>query len=78
MARILCLVGAVNVPIIHFSVQMVEDAAPRRHGFSHRRAADAASMLTHVRTMAIAYTILFAGLLLVRMRSEIFARRLRT
>ena len=35
-------------------------------------------MLTPLLIMALGYTVLFAGLLLVRMRSEILARRLRT
>lgn len=78
MARILCLVGAVNLPIIHFSVEwwqtlhqgvsVFRSDGPQVHGW----------MLTALLTMALGYTVLFLGLLLVRMRSEIAARRLRT
>ena len=78
MARILCLVGAVNVPIIHFSVQWWKTLHQGVTVFRTDGPQMPASMLTPLLIMAIAYTVLFAGLLLVRMRTEILARRLRT
>jgi heme exporter protein C len=78
MARILCLVGAVNVPIIHFSVEWWKTLHQGVTVFRTDGPQMPASMLTPLLIMAIAYTILFAGLLLVRMRAEILARRLRT
>jgi heme exporter protein C len=78
MARILCLVGAVNVPIIHFSVEWWKTLHQGVTVFRTDGPQMPASMLTPLLIMAIAYTIFFAGLLLVRMRTEILARRLRT
>jgi heme exporter protein C len=78
MARILCLIGAVNVPIIHFSVEWWKTLHQGVTVFRTDGPQMASSMLTPLLIMAIAYTILFAGLLLVRMRTEILARRLRT
>ncbi len=78
MARILCLVGAVNVPIIHFSVEWWKTLHQGVTVFRTDGPQMPASMLTPLLIMALAYTILYAGLLLVRMRSEILARRLRT
>ena len=78
MARILCLVGAANIPIIHFSVEWWNTLHQGSTVFRMDGPRMPASMLTPLLIMAIAYTILFAGLLLVRMRSEILARRLRT
>ncbi len=78
MARILCLVGAVNVPIIHFSVEWWKTLHQGVTVFRTDGPQMPPSMLTPLLIMAIAYTIFFAGLLLVRMRAEILARRLRT
>lgn len=77
-AAILALVGAVNVPIIHFSVQWWSTL---HQGSSVLRADGptiSASMLWPLLVMALAYSVLFAGLVLIRMRSEILERRLRT
>lgn len=77
-AAILALVGAVNVPIIHFSVEWWSTL---HQGTSVLRAdgpSISASMLWPLLVMALAYTVLFAGLVLIRMRSEILERRLRT
>jgi heme exporter protein C len=78
MARILCLVGAVNLPIIHFSVQWWQTLHQGVSVFRADGPQMPASMLWPLLLMALGYTILFAGLLLVRMRTEILARRLRT
>jgi heme exporter protein C len=65
MARILCLVGAVNVPIIHFSVEWWKTLHQGVTVFRTDGPQMPPSMLTPLLIMAIAYTILFAGLLLV-------------
>jgi heme exporter protein C len=77
-AAILALVGAVNVPIIHYSVEWWSTlhqgaSVLRKDGPSIHF-----SMLWPLLTMALAYTVLFAGLVLIRMRSEILERRLRS
>jgi heme exporter protein C len=78
MARILCLVGAVNVPIIHFSVEWWKTLHQGVTVFRTDGPQMPAAMLTPLLIMALGYTIFFGGLLLVRMRTEILARRLRT
>jgi len=78
MARILCLVGAVNIPIIHFSVEWWNTLHQGSTVFRLDGPKMPPSMLTPLLVMAIAYTVLFAALLLVRMRTEILGRRLRT
>lgn len=78
MARILCLVGAVNIPIIHFSVEWWNTLHQGSTVFRTDGPKMPASMLTPLLIMALGYTLLFAALLLVRMRTEILARRLRT
>lgn len=77
-AAILALVGAVNVPIIHYSVEWWSTlhqgaSVLRKDGPSIHF-----SMLWPLLTMALAYTTLFVGLVLVRVRSEILERRLRS
>ena len=59
----LALVGVVNVPIIYFSVQVVEHAAPGRVGEPDRAPSMAATMLDGMLLMALAawmYTIAVA------------------
>jgi heme exporter protein C len=77
-ARILCLVGAANIPIIHFSVEWWNTLHQGASVFRGDGPTMPASMLAPLLTMAAGYTALFAALLLVRMRAEILARRLRT
>lgn len=76
-AAILALVGIVNVPIIKFSVDwwntlhqpasVATMAGPKIHS----------SILIPLLVMALAYTTLFVMLLIIRVRSEVLARRLR-
>ncbi len=76
-AAILALVGAVNVPIIKFSVDwwntlhqpasVVRMDGPTIH----------ASMLTPLLLMAVAFKLYYVWLVLVRMRRELMAARLR-
>jgi heme exporter protein C len=76
-AAILALVGFVNVPVIKFSVDwwntlhqpasVVKMSGPAIH----------ASMLVPLLLMAVGFMLFFSALLLVRVRTEILARRLR-
>ena len=76
-AAILALVGFVNVPIIHFSVEwwntlhqpasVFRIGGPRIHG----------SMLAPLLIMAAGFTAYFVSVLMLRLRSEIAARKVR-
>ena len=77
IARIVALVGAINLPIIKFSVNwwntLHQPASVLKVGgpsIDH-------SMLWPLLVMALAYTVLFLALHLVAMRSEISMRKLR-
>ena len=76
-AAILALVGAVNLPIIKFSVEwwntLHQPASLLREGGS----AIHPSMLWPLLTMAVAFHLYYVTVLLWRMRGEIFARKLR-
>jgi heme exporter protein C len=77
-AAILTLVGAINLPIIKFSVEwwntlhqpasVIRLAGPAIHS----------SILMPLLVMAVAFTLLFATLHLAAMRNEILRRRVRT
>ncbi|MGQ0662300.1 MAG: heme ABC transporter permease [Pseudomonadota bacterium] len=76
-AAILALVGAFNLPIIKFSVDwwntLHQPASITRLGLP---AIDAAMLLPLV-LMAVGFTFYFVAVLLLRMRAELLARRLR-
>ncbi len=77
-AAVLTLVGAVNIPIIKFSVDwwntLHQPSSIMRAGGS----AIAPSILTPLLIMALAFTLLFFTLHLAAMRNEILRRRVRT
>lgn len=77
VARVVALVGFINVPIVKFSVNwwnsLHQDASVFRLGGP----AIAPSMLWPLLVMGLAYTLLFLALQLVAMRGEIAARKLR-
>ena len=77
-AAILTLVGAVNLPIIKFSVDwwntLHQPASVLRPGGP----AIDPSILTPLLTMALAFLLLFVTLHLAAMRNEILRRRVRT
>ena len=77
-ARILALIGAINIPIIHFSVDWWNTLHQSSTVFRMDGPKMPPSMLTPLLIMAAAYTVLYVGLLLIRMRMEISERRLRT
>jgi heme exporter protein C len=77
-AAVLTLVGAVNIPIIKFSVDwwntLHQPASVMRLGAS----AIDASILRPLLIMGVAYLLLFLTLHLAAMRNEIMRRRVRT
>jgi heme exporter protein C len=77
-AAILALVGAVNLPIIKFSVDwwntLHQSASVTRVGVP----AIHSSMLIPLLLMAVAFTCFFVTVLLLRVRGEIAARKVRT
>jgi heme exporter protein C len=77
-ARILALVGAINLPIIKFSVDWWNTLHQTASVMRLDGPKMPSSMLVPLLTMGLAYTVLYVALLLVRMRAEIAARRLRT
>ncbi len=73
-SAVLAVVGVVNVPIIHYSVSwwnsLHQAPTVMRFGKPHMSPA----MLWPLLVMLIGFTLLFAALLLVRLRAEILAR----
>jgi len=76
-AAILALVGAVNVPIIHYSVEWWNTLHQPASVLRGDGPSIAASMLWPLFVMAFAFKAYFVTILLVRMRSEITAAKLR-
>ena len=81
-AAILCVVGVINIPIIHFSVEWWNTLhqGPSVIRFEDGKLAPSIdpSMLWPLLAVAVGCTVLFVALLFVRMRTEIGRRRLRT
>src|SRR6202043_3972104 len=77
-AAILTLVGAVNLPIIKFSVDWWNTLHQPASVFRVGGSTIDPSLLTPLLTMAIAFTLLFYTLHLAAMRNEIMRRRVRT
>lgn len=77
-ARILALVGAVNLPIIHFSVDWWNTLHQGASVFRAEGPSMTSSMLVPLLVMALAYNLFYVTFLLVRMRMEVSERRLRT
>ena len=76
-AAILALVGAVNIPIIKFSVDWWNTLHQPASVFRLDGPTIDPSMLWPLLIMAAAMTLLFAALLLMAMRAEILRRRVR-
>ncbi len=75
---ILALVGAVNLPIIKFSVDWWNTLHQPASVFRFDGPTIAAPMLWPLMIMALAYTLLFMALHLAAMRNEILRRRVRS
>ena len=76
-AAILCLVGSVNIPIIHFSVEWWNTLHQPASVFRVGGPTIHPSMLWPLLTMAIGMTLLFITLHLMATRNEVLRRRLR-
>lgn len=74
-AAILALVGAVNVPIIHFSVTWWNSLHQGPSVFRLGGPAISLPLLMPLLIMALAYTVLFLALWIVRIRAEVWRRR---
>jgi heme exporter protein C len=77
VARVVALVGAINVPIVHFSVNWWNSLHQPASVFRIGGPTIAFSMLWPLLVMGLAYMMLFAGLHLTSIRAEIAARRIR-
>jgi heme exporter protein C len=77
-AAILALVGAVNLPIIKFSVDWWNTLHQGESIFRGGGSSIDPSILWPLLTMTIAFTLLFVALLLAAMRNEILRRRVRS
>jgi heme exporter protein C len=75
---VLALVGAVNLPIIEFSVDWWTTLHQGESIFRAGGPTIASVFLWPLGAMALGYTLLFAALWLIRMRTEILMRRGRT
>jgi heme exporter protein C len=71
-------VGAVNLPIIKFSVDWWNTLHQPATVFRMDGPTMSAEMLTPLLIMGLAYNLLYVAILLMRMRAEIAERRLRT
>lgn len=77
VARVVALVGFVNVPIVKFSVDWWNSLHQPASVFRLDGPSIAPSMLWPLLVMGLAYAFLFLALQFVAMRSEIAARKLR-
>ncbi len=77
-AAILTLVGAINIPIIKFSVDWWNTLHQPASVFRLGGPTIAPSLLYPLMVMAIGFMLLFVTLLLAAMRNEILRRRIRT
>lgn len=78
IARIVALVGFINIPIIKFSVDWWNSLHQSSSVFRMGGPSIDPSMLWPLLVMGLAYAFLFLALHLVSIRSEIAARKLRT
>ena len=77
IARIVALVGAINIPIVKFSVNWWNSLHQPASVFRVGGPTIASSMLWPLLVMGLAYTFLFLALHLVSIRAEIAARKIR-
>lgn len=75
LAAILCLVGLINLPIIHFSVDWWSTLHQPSSVIRSGGASIHSSMLTPLLVMAGAYAALFGALVMAGMRTAIYRRR---
>ena len=77
VARVVALVGVINIPIVHFSVNWWNSLHQPASVFRMDGPAIAPSMLWPLLVMGLAYTFLFLALHLTAIRGEISARKIR-
>ena len=77
IARIVAIVGVINVPIVKFSVDWWNTLHQPTSVFKLGGPSISFSMLWPLLVMGLAYTFLYLGLQLISMRSEIATRKLR-
>jgi len=77
-AAILALVGVVNIPIIHFSVEWWNTLHQPASVTKLSKPSIHIDILIPLLIMALAFTLLFVTLLVAAMRNEIMRRRVRT
>lgn len=73
-SAVLAVVGIVNVPIIHYSVQWWNSLHQAASVMQLAKPKMPASMLIPLLLMFLGFTLMFAALLLVRLRAEILSR----
>ena len=73
-SAVLAVVGLVNVPIIHYSVLWWNSLHQAPSVMQLGKPTMPASMLIPLLTMFFGFTVMFAALLLVRLRAEILSR----
>lgn len=73
-SAVLALVGVVNVPIIHYSVDWWNSLHQAPSVMKLARPAMPASMLTPLLMMLLGFTLLFFAILLIRLRGELLKR----
>jgi len=76
-SSILAMAGAINVPIVHFSVVWWNSLHQGESVFRKDGPAMTAVYLWPLALMAVGYTVLFVALWLVRTRAEVWRRRAR-
>ena len=77
VARVVALVGVINIPIVHFSVNWWNSLHQPASVFRMDGPSIAPSMLWPLLVMGLAYTFLFLALHLTAIRGEIAARKIR-
>lgn len=77
VARVVAIAGFINVPIVKFSVDWWNSLHQGASVFRMGGPTIDSRMLWPLLVMALAYLLLFIGLLLIAMRSEIVSRKIR-
>ena len=76
IAAVACIVGAINIPIIKFSVEWWNSLHQKASVLRAGGPSIDGSMLAPLFLMGLAYTALYTALLLVSMRTELAERRI--
>ena len=74
VSAVLAIVGVVNVPIIHYSVEWWNSLHQTASVMKFSKPTMPMSMLIPLLTMTLGFTLLFVALLLTRLRAEVLSR----